>query len=232
MQVRHEERLVAKLSVDIYDPILPGPVEFRYGRRVGHLLGYARVSTIDQDATLQIDALNRAGCYRVFVDTGSGSLQHRPELDKLLDQIRPGDTLVVWRLDRLGRSIRHLIDQLQVLAERGVGFRSLQETIDTTSPGGRLVFHVFAALAEFERDLIRERTNAGLAAARARGRTGGRPSSLSSDQIKAARRMYDQNDMTVAQIGDVLGVSRTTIYRALNRQPATASPPRPPRSAV
>ncbi len=115
----------------------------------------------------------------MFVDTGSGSLQHRPELDKLLDQLRPGDTLVVWRLDRLGRSIRHLIDQLQVLADRGVGFRSLQETIDTTSPGGRLVFHVFAALAEFERDLIRERTNAGLAAARARGRTGGRPSALS-----------------------------------------------------
>ncbi|WNB84718.1 recombinase family protein [Cellulomonas sp. ATA003] len=199
---------------------------------MGHLLGYARVSTIDQDATLQIDALNRAGCYRVFVDTNSGALQRRPELDKLLDQIRPGDTLVVWRLDRLGRSIRHLIDQLQVLAEREVGFRSLQETIDTTSPGGRLVFHVFAALAEFERDLIRERTNAGLTAARARGRTGGRPSSLSTDQVKAARRMYDQKDMTVAQIGDVLGVSRTTIYRALNRQPATASPPRRPRSAV
>lgn len=130
----NEERVVAKLSVDFYAPILPEPVEFRYGRRVGHLLGYARVSTVDQDATLQIDALNRAGCYRVFVDTSSGSLQHRPELDKLLDQIRPGDTLVVWRLDRLGRSIRHLIDRLQVLAERGVGFRSLQETIDTTLP--------------------------------------------------------------------------------------------------
>ncbi|WP_282945739.1 recombinase family protein [Cellulomonas endometrii] len=188
---------------------------------MGHLLGYARVSTTDQDAALQTDALNQAGCFRVFVDTGSGSLAYRPELDKLLDQIRPGDTLVVWRLDRLGRSIRHLIDQLQVLADRQVGFRSLQETIDTTSPGGRLVFHVFAALAEFERDLIRERTNAGLAAARARGRTGGRPSSLSADQVKAARRMYEQKDMTVTQIGAVLGVSRTTIYRALNRQPAS-----------
>ncbi|WNB87537.1 recombinase family protein [Cellulomonas sp. ATA003] len=162
--------------------------------------------------------------------TLSGSLQHRPELDKLLDQLRPGDTLVVWRLDRLGRSIRHLIDQLQVLADRGVGFRSLQETIDTTSPGGRLVFHVFAALAEFlERDLVRERTNAGLAAARARGRTGGRPSLLSADQVRAARRMYEQNDMTVAQIGNVLGVSRTTIYRALNRPPA---PPRSPKASV
>lgn len=198
---------------------------------MGHLLGYARVSTTDQDAALQVDALKAAGCYRVFVDTISGALEHRPELDKLLDQLRPDDTLVVWRLDRLGRSIRHLIDQLQALADRGVGFRSLQETIDTTSPGGRLVFHVFAALAEFERDLIRERTNAGLVAARARGRTGGRPSSLSTDQVKAARRMYEQKDMTVAQIGDVLGVSRTTIYRALNRQPAT-SPPRRSRSPV
>ena len=140
---------VAELRAGIYGAILHGSDEFRYGRRVGHLLGYARVSTTDQDASLQIDALTKAGCYRVFVDTGSWSLQHRPELDKLLDQLRPGDTLVVWRLDRLGRSIRHLIDQLQVLADRGVGFRSLQETIDTTSPGGRLVFHVFAALAEF-----------------------------------------------------------------------------------
>ena len=188
------------------------------------------MSTTDQDASLQIDALTAAGCYRVFVDTISGASAQRPELEKLLDQLRPGDTLVVWRLDRLGRSIRHLIDQLQVLAERGVGFRSLQETIDTTSPGGRLVFHVFAALAEFERDLIRERTNAGLAAARARGRTGGRPSLLSADQVRAARRMYQQSDMTVAQIGNVLGVSRTTIYRALNRAPEAPLTPRPPRA--
>lgn len=181
-------------------------------------LGYARVSPTDQDAALQLDALNAAGCYRVWIDTISGSLEHRPELTKLLDQLRPGDTLVVWRLDRLGRSIRHLIDQLQALAERGVGFRSLQETIDTTSPGGRLVFHVFAALTEFERDLIRERTHAGLAAARARGRTGGRPPRLSADQVRTARRLYEQQDMTVAQIGDVLGVSRTTVYRALRRE--------------
>ena len=223
---------VAELSAEIYGSELPGGDEFRYARPVGHLLGYARVSTADQDAALQIDALNRAGCYRVFVDTISGSLQQRPELDKLLDQLRPWDTLVVWRLDRLGRSIRHLIDQLQVLSDRGVGFRSLQETIDTTSPGGRLVFHVFAALAEFERDLIRERTNAGLEAARARGRTGGRPSALSGDQVRAARRMYEQKDMTVAQIGEVLGVSRTTIYRALNRPPAAPASPRRATSAV
>ncbi|MCS5717681.1 recombinase family protein [Herbiconiux sp. CPCC 205763] len=137
---------------------------------------------------MQVDALNAAGCYRVVVDTMSGSLEHRPELEKLFDQIRPGDTLVVWRLDRLGRSIRHLIDQLHTLAERDIGFRSLQETIDTTSSGGRLIFHVFAALAEFERDLIRERTNAGLTAARTRGRTGGRPSRLTAGQVKTARR--------------------------------------------
>lgn len=167
----------------------------------------------------------------MFVDTVSGALEHRPEFDKVLDQLRPGDTLVVWRrLDRLGRSIRHLIDQLHALDERGIRFRSLQETIDTTSSGGRLVFHVFAALAEFERDLIRERTNEGLAAARARGRTGGRPSS--PDQVKAARRMYEQQEMTVAQIGDVLGVSRTTIYRALNRQSTATVMPRRPKSAV
>ncbi|MBW9111304.1 recombinase family protein [Microbacterium ureisolvens] len=190
---------------------------------MGHLLGYARVSTTDQDASLQVDALKAAGCYRVFVDTVSGSIQKRPELDRLLDQVRPGDTIVVWRLDRLGRSIRHLIDQLNDLDAREIGFRSLQETIDTTTPGGRLVFHVFAALAEFERDLIRERTNAGLAAARARGRTGGRPSSLSADQVRSAKRLYEQREMTVAQIGAVLGVSRTTVYRALQRSPETDS---------
>ena len=182
------------------------------------------MSTTDQDA------LSAAGCYRVFVDTVSGASAQRPELAKVLDQLRPGDTLVVWRLDRLGRSIRHLIDQLQALEERGVGFRSLQETIDTTSSGGRLVFHVFAALAEFERDLIRERTNAGLAAARARGRKGGRPPALSADQVQAARRMYEQQDLTVTQIGEILGVSRTTIYRALARTPEPPVTPRPSRA--
>ena len=189
---------------------------------MGHELGYARVSTSDQDAGLQEDALKTAGCYRIFTDTASGALESRPELTKVLDQLRPGDTLVVWRLDRLGRSIRHLIDQLAGLQERGIGFRSLQENIDTTSSGGRLVFHVFAALAEFERDLIRERTNAGLQAARARGRSGGRPALLTEDKLRTARRMYEQQDMTVEKIGAVLGVSRTTVYRALRRDPAGA----------
>lgn len=134
--------------------------------------------------------------------------------------------MVVWRLDRLGRSIRHLIDQLAELQQRGIGFRSLQESVDTTSSGGGLVFHVFAALAEFERDLIRERTNAGLQAARARGRRGGRPALLTKDKLQAARRMYEQQDMTVEKIGQVLGVSRTTVYRALRREEIPAPPRR------
>lgn len=190
---------------------------------MAHLLGYARVSTVDQELALQQDALTAAGCYRIFTDTASGSLDARPALNEVVDQLRPGDTLVVWRLDRLGRSIRHLIDFLAALDRQQVGFRSLTESIDTTSPGGRLVFHVFAALAEFERELIRERTNAGLAAARARGRHGGRPPRLTPDQVKTARRLYDQKELTVGQIGDVLGVSRTTIYRALERQAAQNS---------
>lgn len=182
---------------------------------MGHLMGYARVSTVDQDASLQVDALNAIGCHRVFVDQASGATQSRPQLDRLLDQLRPGDTLVVWRLDRLGRSLRHLVDQIQLLADREVAFMSLQETINTSSPGGRLVFHVFASLAEFERDLIQERTNAGLSAARARGRLGGRPARLSPAQVRTARQLYDKRELTVEEIGKVLGVSRTTIYRAL-----------------
>jgi DNA invertase Pin-like site-specific DNA recombinase len=127
---------------------------------MGHLLGYARVSTSDQQPRLQVDALKQAGCYRVFTETARGANSDRPILRQVLDQLRPGDTLVVWKLDRLGRSLRHLVDTITGLADRGVGFRSLQEAIDTTTPGGKLVFHVFAALAEFERDLIRERTAA------------------------------------------------------------------------
>jgi DNA invertase Pin-like site-specific DNA recombinase len=153
---------------------------------MGHLLGYARVSTTDQQPQLQVDALQRAGCYRVFTETASGARTDRPVLEQLLDQLRPGDTLVVWKLDRLGRSLRHLVDTVTGLADRGIGFRSLQEAIDTTTPGGKLVFHVFAALAEFERDLIRERTSAGLAAARARGP--GRPQCL-----RAPPRRYPKN---------------------------------------
>jgi DNA invertase Pin-like site-specific DNA recombinase len=146
----------------------------------------------------------------------------RPTLEQALDQLRPGDTLVVWKLDRLGRSLRHLVDTVTGLADRGVGFRSLQEAIDTTTPGGKLVFHVFAALAEFERDLIRERTSAGLAAARARGRRGGRPSVLSGHKLQVAEEMYRSGEYSVATIAKTLGVSRASIYRHLDmtREPA------------
>jgi DNA invertase Pin-like site-specific DNA recombinase len=188
---------------------------------MGHLLGYARVSTTDQQPHLQVHALERAGCYRVFTETASGARTDRPTLaqllDQLLDQLRPGDTLVVWKLDRLGRSLRHLVDTITGLADRGIGFRSLQEAIDTTTPGGKLVFHVFAALAEFERDLIRERTSAGLAAARARGRHGGRPSVLTGHKLQVAQEMYRSGQYTVAAIATTLGVSRASIYRHLVR---------------
>jgi DNA invertase Pin-like site-specific DNA recombinase len=180
------------------------------------------VSTTDQRAALQVDALNEAGCYRVFVDTGSGAVRQRPELERLFDQLRPGDTVVVWRLDRLGRSLGNLVDCLERIGEAGAEFRSLTEAIDTSSPGGRLVFHLFAALAEFERDLIRERTAAGLAAARARGRKGGRHRAISADQVKMVRRMYETRDVTVKDIAAVFGVSRTTIYRYLATQESDA----------
>ena len=149
----------------------------------------------------------------MFTETASGAHTDRPILKQLLDQLRPGDTLVVWKLDRLGRSLRHLVDTVTGLADRGVEFRSLQEAIDTTTPGGKLVFHVFAALAEFERDLIRERTSAGLAAARARGRCGGRPSVLSGHRLQVAREMYASGQYTVAAIATTLGVSRASVYR-------------------
>ena len=189
---------------------------------MGSLLGYARVSTAEQDAAVQVDELTAAGCYRVYTDHASGALDRRPELDAVLAQLRPGDSLVVWRLDRLGRSLRHLIDTVTSLDERQVGFRSLREDIDTTTAGGRLVFHLFGALAQCEREIIRDRTVAGLAAARARGRMGGRPSKLNADQVRTARRLYDERELTVEEIGRILGVSRTSIYRALGRERSAA----------
>jgi DNA invertase Pin-like site-specific DNA recombinase len=149
----------------------------------------------------------------VFTETASGARADRPVLEQVLDQLRPGDTLVVWKLDRLGRSLRHLVDTVTSLADRGIGFHSLQEAIDTTTPGGKLVFHVFAALAEFERDLIRERTAAGLAATRARSRRGGRPSVLTAHKLRVAQEMYRSGQYTVAVIAKSLGVSRASIYR-------------------
>ncbi len=202
---------------------------------MAHLLGYARVSTLEQNPDLQVDELTAAGCWKVWSDHASGALDRRPQLDAVLEQLRPGDTLVVWRLDRLGRSLRHLIEVVTGLDERGVGFRSLRESIDTTTAGGRLVFHLFGALAQFEREIIRDRTVAGLTAARARGRVGGRPSKLSAEQVRQARRMYDARELTVEQIGAVLGVSRTSIYRALGRTttptPSATAAPAPARKA-
>jgi len=202
---------------------------------MAHLLGYARVSTTEQNPDLQVDELTAAGCWKVWTDHSSGALDRRPQLDGVLEQLRPGETLVVWRLDRLGRSLRHLIEVVTGLDARGVGFRSLRESIDTTTAGGRLVFHLFGALAQFERELIRDRTVAGLTAARARGRVGGRPSKLSVEQVRQARRMYDARELTVEQIGDVLRVSRTSIYRALGKTttpgPAASAAAAPARKA-
>jgi DNA invertase Pin-like site-specific DNA recombinase len=161
----------------------------------------------------------------VFTETASGARSDRPILERLLDQLRPGDTLVVWKLDRLGRSLRHLVDTITGLADRGIGFRSLQEAIDTTTPGGKLVFHVFAALAEFERDLIRERTTAGRAAARARGRRGGRPPVLTGHKLQVAREMYRSGQYTMTAIAATLGASRASLYRHLGQGDGQAGPP-------
>ncbi len=179
-------------------------------------MGYARVSTAEQDPALQLDALEVAGCWRVFTDHASGSREDRPELAAALDSLRPGDTLVVWRLDRLGRSLPHLIDTVTGLRERGVGFRSVTEAIDTTTAGGRLVFHLFGALAEFERQLIRDRTLAGLAAARARGRVGGRPRTMTPAKLRLARAMREQTPpVSLGQIAVELGLAKSTVARNL-----------------
>jgi DNA invertase Pin-like site-specific DNA recombinase len=178
-------------------------------------IGYARVSTAEQNIDMQTRALEAAGCVRVFSEHISSRKEARPQLEAALDYCRPDDVLVVWRLDRLGRSIRELIDIVNLLAERGIGFMSLTESLDTTTPGGRLVFHVFAAQAEFERDLIRERTMAGLAAARARGRKGGRPRKLNAKQIALAGRLMKGRETPVGEIAETLGVNRATLYRYL-----------------
>lgn len=177
------------------------------------LVGYARVSTQDQDTSLQRVALEGAGCDRVFQETASGAQRDRPELLSALEYMRDGDTLVVWKLDRLARSLKQLIETAETLEQRGVGFRSLTENIDTTSPGGKLIFHIFAALAEFERGLIRERTMAGLASAKARGRVGGRPKALSDKDKVAARALLADGGITVAEVAQRVGVSPATLYR-------------------
>jgi DNA invertase Pin-like site-specific DNA recombinase len=177
------------------------------------LIGYARVSTHEQTLNLQHDALQKAGCGKIFTDTASGAQIDRKGLEAALAYVRSGDSLVVWRLDRLGRSLPHLIATMTDLEERGIGFKSLTENIDTTTSGGKLIFHIFGALAEFERNLIRERTQAGLTAARARGRTGGRPKSLTAKQRSIAQSLYDDPENSIEEICRTLKISKVTLYR-------------------
>ena len=181
------------------------------------LIGYARVSTQDQNLDLQKDALSRAGCERIFTDVASGARSDRSGLTEALSFAREGDTIVVWKLDRLGRSLRHLIETVAGLSARKIGFRSDQESIDTTTSGGKLFFHVFGALAEFERDIIRERTNAGLSAARARGRKGGRPKLMDDRKLQMAMTLLKDRSNSVADICATLGVSKATLYRHVPR---------------
>jgi DNA invertase Pin-like site-specific DNA recombinase len=177
------------------------------------LVGYCRVSTASQDLGLQIEALKAAGCKRIFKETASGAQRDRPEFAKALDYLRPDDVLCVWKLDRCSRSLKQLIETIEALGERGVGFKSITENIDTTTPGGRLVYHVIGALAEFERGVNRERTMAGLENARRLGRKGGRPRAMSADDVAAARALLASPDITVEAVAERMGVSPATLYR-------------------
>lgn len=186
------------------------------------LIGYARVSTDDQNLDLQRDALEKAGCEKIYTDQQSGASTDRLGLAGVLEIARSGDTLVVWRLDRLGRSLKHLIHLVEKLEQQGIGLRSLQENIDTTTSGGRLVFHLFGALAEFERNLIRERTQAGLSAARARGRLGGRPKLLDPKKRELALRLYKERQHSIVEICQIMGISKSTLYNYLAEQGVNA----------
>lgn len=179
------------------------------------LVGYARVSTQDQKPALQLDALKVAGCEKVFTEKASGAQRDRPELTAALSYMRPGDSLVVWKLDRLARSLPQLIETVAQLEAKGIGLRSLTEAIDTTTAGGKLIFHIFGALAEFERSVIRERTRAGLKAARDRGRKGGRPPALSAADLAAAKALLRDPAITVEEVATRLKVSPATLYRHL-----------------
>ena len=190
------------------------------------LIGYARVSTEDQTLALQKDALEKIGCSKIFTDVISGATTERPGLSEAMSYIREGDSLVVWKLDRLGRSLKHLIDTISELNTRNIGFKSITENIDTTTSGGKLIFHIFGALAEFERDIIRERTKAGLAAARARGRTGGRPKVKTLDtprKVAIAQALYNDKKNAIVDICKTLNISRSTLYRYIQTKPTKAA---------
>lgn len=193
-------------------------------------LGYARVSTDDQDTKLQVDALERAGCSRIFREKASGAKTDRPELARLIDTSREGDVIVVWKLDRLGRSLAHLMELIAQLEMKKVGFRSLTDNIDTTTASGRMFFHMMGALAQFERDLIRERTMAGLVAARAMGRVGGRRRKLSPSDRETARAALKSGD-TMGQVAERFRVSIATLYNAgIKKHPAAPAPAQPARA--
>src|SRR5436305_5699605 len=187
------------------------------------LIGYARVSTQDQTLNLQKDALQKLGCTKIFTDIASGAKAELTGLEEAVEFLREGDTLVVWRLDRLGRSLKHLIETITELNNRKIGFKSIQENIDTTTSGGKLVFHIFGALAEFERDIIKERTQAGLQAARARGRKGGRPKSLTGKKTAMAQALYNDKNNTVDEICKTLNISRATLYRYIQTPKVSAT---------
>ena len=184
-------------------------------------IGYARISTEDQNLDLQVDALKEAGCEKIYHDIASGAQAQRPALDDLLENIRKDDVLVIWKLDRLGRSLRNLVDLVEQLENRGVGLKSLNDPIDTTTPQGRLVFNIFASLAEFERELISERTKIGLRSARARGRVGGKPKGLSEETQKTAivaEALYKEQKLSVNEIAKQLGIAKSTLYRYLRNR--------------
>lgn len=179
------------------------------------LIGYARVSTQDQNLHLQMDALLDAGCEKIFTEKASGAQRDRPSLKDALDYMRKGDTLVVWKMDRLARSLKHLLDTIEHLETSMMGFRSLTESIDTTTSGGKLIFHIFASLAEFERAMIQERTLAGLKAAKKLGRMGGRPRKIKENDLLAAKALLKEDHLTVLDVAKRLRVSVATLYRHL-----------------
>jgi DNA invertase Pin-like site-specific DNA recombinase len=195
---------------------------------VGHKIGYARVSTADQDPQLQLDALAAEDCLKIYKDVSTGTKADRPQWQACLDDLRPGDTLIIWKIDRLGRSLRDLVDIVSALEARGVGVKSLTNGIvDTTTAHGKLVFGMFALMAEYEAALIKERTLAGLAAARARGRTGGRKPKMTSALINKAQRMYDSRQFTMTEIAASCAVTPMTIYRHIRTDNARTRPPEP-----
>ena len=221
---RFVERSGSGMSGNIDFRRQSGQHDFRTRRRTKTVakVGYARVSTLDQDTGLQLDALSAAGCAKVFEDHASGARADRAGLRQALDYVRDGDMLIVWKLDRLGRSLQHLIETVATLEKRGVGFRSITEAIDTTTPGGRLVFHLFGALGQFEKDLIQERTRAGLKAAAARGRKGGRKPVITAEKLERARTIIGKG-LTVREAAVRIKVGKTALYEALSPGSARAN---------